>query len=508
MSDTDRSRWRRTSPLAAVYFLGKLYETIAKNAVQSFAPLAAFLVAYEGDLASKAVIAASAFVIITVTIAIFRYWFFRFEIRDESILIRDGVINRTQVDIKFDRIQAVNAEQTLLFRFFRLTTVRFDTAGSSQQEGVLPGIKLTLADELKERLGSVIAARKHRQDAETGESATPDSASRQLLRYGFADIVKIGLSSNRSLIFLAFLAPVIGPVTDALEARLDQVDVNDAALQASEIGFAESVGLIVFLIVAVVAILMLVSVVAAFFRYHRFELHTDGEQFNSSGGLLTRHEHAVRFRKIQSLHLNQNLLHRMFGRFAVRAKQAASGRQSPTKHFVVPLVEPGLLSELTVLSLGEAFNDAGLDPGSELFQRVSPHYRRSRSLLFGLLPALTVTAMFALPFGWNALWVLLWVPAAVLYFRQRYRRLGVGISSKGIAVRDGLFGYRIVAHLIHKVQRVDVTQSPFQRRKGLASLRLFLASGSVRVPFVPAGDAFGLRDYVLYRVESSELAWH
>ncbi len=507
MSDTDRKPWRRTSPLAAVYFLGKLYEAIAKNAIQSFAPLAAFLVAYKGDLASKAVIGVSAFIIITVAIAILRYLFFRFQVGDESILIRDGVINRTQVDIKFDRIQAVNTEQTLLFRFFHLTTVRFDTAGSSQQEGVLPGITLTLADELKERLGTVIAAR-NQQISETDEPTAPGAALRRLLRFGFADVVKVGLSSNRSLILLAFLAPVVGPLTDALEARLDEEDVADAAIQVSEIGVAEGAGLLVLLIVAVVAVLMLVSIIGAFLRYHRFELQTDGEQFRSNGGLLTRHEHAMRFTKIQSVHVNQNVLHRAFDRLKVRAKQAASGRQNLTKHFVVPLVEPGLLPEIADLSFSGKINGATLDPRSDLFQRVSPYYLRSRILLFGLLPAFTLTAVFALPLGWNALWFLSWVPLAFLYFRQRYRRLGVRIGSDGIAVRDGVIGYRVIAHLIHKVQRVDVTQSPFQRRRGLATARLFLASGSVRIPFVPARDAFGLRDYVLYKVESSELAWH
>lgn len=508
LNDTDRKQWRRTSPLAAVYFLGKLYEAIAKNAVQSFAPLAAFLVAYKGDLASKAVIAVSAFILITLAIAILRYLFFRFQIGDESILIRDGVINRTQVDIKFDRIQAVNTEQNLLFRFFRLTTVRFDTAGSSQQEGVLPGIGLALADELKERLGSVIAERNEEQDTQTDESAVPAPALRPMLRYGFADIVKVGLSSNRSLILLAFLAPVIGPITEALEARFDESDVADAAIQANEIGVAGGIGLFLLLIVVVVALLMLVSVAGAFLRYHRFELQTDGEQFRSNGGLLTRQEHAMRFTKIQSVHINQNVLHRMFDRLKVRAKQAASGRQSMAKHFMVPLVEPDLLPEIKNLSFGKAFNDADLDPRSDLFQRISPHYLRSRALLFGLLPAFTLTAVFALPFGGKALWFLLWVPVAALYFLQRHRRFGVRVGSEGIAVRDGVIGYRVVAHLIRKVQRIDVTQSPFQRRKGLATARLFLASGSVRIPFVPARDAFRLRDYVLYKVESSELAWH
>ena len=55
MSATDTDRWHHTSPLAAIFYLGKIYQAIAKNAVQSLAPLVAFLFAYEGDLMGKIV---------------------------------------------------------------------------------------------------------------------------------------------------------------------------------------------------------------------------------------------------------------------------------------------------------------------------------------------------------------------------------------------------------------------------------------------------------------------
>ena len=64
-----------------------------------------------------------------------------------------------------------------------------------------------------------------------------------------------------------------------------------------------------------------------------------------------------------------------------------------------------------------------------------------------------------------------------------------------------------MAHLYRKVQRVTVSQSPFQRRRGLATLRLHLAGGAVRIPFVPREDADRLADYILYCAESDQRAW-
>jgi putative membrane protein len=65
-----------------------------------------------------------------------------------------------------------------------------------------------------------------------------------------------------------------------------------------------------------------------------------------------------------------------------------------------------------------------------------------------------------------------------------------------------------VSLLFRKVQRVTVTQSRYQRRKNLASLRMYMASGTVNIPYIDHLRAQQLRDYILFRIESSQKAWH
>lgn len=72
----------------------------------------------------------------------------------------------------------------------------------------------------------------------------------------------------------------------------------------------------------------------------------------------------------------------------------------------------------------------------------------------------------------------------------------------------GFAGYRITAFLHRKVQRISLTQTLLQRRKELATLRFYLASGPVKIPCVNVKKASELRDRVLYRTESNQLAWH
>jgi putative membrane protein len=114
----------------------------------------------------------------------------------------------------------------------------------------------------------------------------------------------------------------------------------------------------------------------------------------------------------------------------------------------------------------------------------------------------------SIPLGPFALVFLLWIPINAYGVMRLYKRYGVLATPDGLALRRGFIGYRVTAFLHRKVQRISLTQTLPQRRKGLATLRFYLASGSVKVPYVNFKKASELRDYILYRIESSPLAWH
>ena len=70
------------------------------------------------------------------------------------------------------------------------------------------------------------------------------------------------------------------------------------------------------------------------------------------------------------------------------------------------------------------------------------------------------------------------------------------------------WGTRITVFPLFKVQRIDIRQTPGQRRKGLAHLSIHLASHSLNIPYICEGDARSFRDLALYHVESSNRAWY
>ena len=59
----------------------------------------------------------------------------------------------------------------------------------------------------------------------------------------------------------------------------------------------------------------------------------------------------------------------------------------------------------------------------------------------------------------------------------------------------------------YKTQSVDFRQSFFQKRRGLASLRVNNASGKIDIPYIPEDMANKLMNYLLYHVETSNKNW-
>lgn len=501
MKTPDPGTWRRTSPFAILFFIGRILRLIAKNAWQSLAPLFALLVAYQGDLVSKLTLGGIAFGVVIATASLLSYWFFRYRISDDAILIRQGVIKKKQLDIKFDRIQGISTQQNPVYRALGLVTVNFDTAGSAGNEGNLPAVTRALADSLRARIG------KNRIPAD-GAGSEAGVRAAALLRLDWRDMVRIGLADRRALIVFAVIGPLLERLGDDAE-RIIANYVERAADGAFQFGMAGGITIIIAVIVSVLLVLALISVGAAFLRFHNFELWLDGSTLRSQGGLLTRHEHSMDLGKIQTLRLQQGIVQRWQRRFRMTARQAlASGKQRSGKVFMIPVVTAELADRLRARFLQPEAGRLTQDPRSDQFTAVSPYYMRSRILFIGLLPAVLVTVAFRESFGAAALFVMLWLPLVSAAAYRSWRRAGFAHDDDEIVRRSGLLGYRTVGLLFRKVQRVTVTQSRYQRRKGLASLRMHMASGSVRVPYIEHETAKRLRDYILYKVESSRQAWH
>ena len=502
MNTPSRGDWHRTSPFAILFFIGKILRIIGKNAWQSIAPLFVYITVGKEDIVTKLIVGGIAVAVAIAIGSVLSWLFFRYQILSDSILIRSGVFNKKQLDIKFGRIQGINTKQNPVYRFLNLVTVEFDTAGSAESEGNLPAVTKEFAQDLRKRIGRSGAS----GIAEADEvEAIPDA----LLKLDWRDMIRIGLADRRALIVFALIGPLAEQMGDETEAYVGRA-IQSFALGASQIGLSTGVFIAIALIFGTFLLFALISVTAAFLRYHNFELFLDGRTLRSYGGLLTKHEHSMDLEKIQTLRLQQGIVQTWLKRFKLTARQATSGRQQggKKKMFTIPVVTVSEADELRPVLFAAEAGRLTQDPRSESFKPLSRYYMRSRILFIGLLPAIVLALFIFGEIGNVGLVALLWLPVVAALSWRNWQRAGYQFDEDEIVRRSGLFGYRTVGLLFRKVQRVTVTQSRYQRRKGLASLRMYMASGKVSVPYIEHETAQRLRDYILYRVESSQRAWH
>lgn len=473
-----------------------------KNAWQSFAPFAAFLFAYQGGIVNKLLLVGIALVVLSLTIAFLEYWFFRYKITDDAVLIREGVFQKKQLDIKFRRIQGISTQQNIVYRLLNLVTVSFDTAGSSGSEGALPAIRHALAEQLQSRIASTEV------EVSPEQIDLPPAVNVPLLTLDWRDMIRIGLSDRRALIVLAVLGPLYEQLGDAGEQIIEEYALR-AAASLGGISVATGIVIVVALLLATALLLGLVSVIAAFLRYFRFELHARGGRLQTIGGLLTRHTSAMDVSKVQVLEVRQSMLLRLFGRWHAKLEQAtSSGKQRDSKSIVVPIMAPSFVPTLTELAFAPELHDVSLDPKDARFQRISAYYMSARILIFGLLPA-AAACFFAWPtLGIGSLLLLLWLPFFALLVFAVWRRYGFQWNEEGLVLRSGFIGFRLDVFLFRKVQRVTVSQSLLQERRNLAAVRIYLASGSVRLTYIDHALARQLRDHILFKVETSQRSWH
>ena len=498
--------WQRTSPLGVLFFFTKAIKRLIGSTLQMVTSAGAVIVFLRSDNMGLAGLVLAAIVVLLVVTAVLRYWFFRFSLDDEGLRIRQGVFKKTHLDIQFDRVQGMDVEQSLVYRLLGLATVTFDTAGSATREGQIPAVSRDFVNALRERI-------EQRPQPTSAPAASREQGPALLVKLDAADMVRIGLTDRSVLIGVAILPAFYQAYDDALEALATRAFAM-ASEEFVELGLGAGLLVVAGLAVVGLVVLAAVAVASAFLRFHDFELSQDGSVFRSRAGLLTRKEVVMERAKVQQLRIDQGVVMRLLQccrfRMLPATSGAASGNSTPVgaQMLHVPLLDLGLLGDLRRRVFGDEGTLLPLGPDHDGFTAISPLYIRARLLAVGVLPAILGAGALVPLVGSGALLALAWPLLVGLVAWQAWRRRGYRYDNDGLVSRSGLIGVSIDAFLFRKVQGATVSRSPLQRRNDLASLIVHLASGHVTVPYIDYATACGLRDYMLFKVESSRLPWH
>ncbi|MGH7720144.1 MAG: PH domain-containing protein [Gemmatimonadaceae bacterium] len=458
----DVGRGKRLHPLTILFSTAALARGLVLPAVVGGVSAAG------GDIAGTISWIVALLAIPTVAASVGSYLYFRYTLRGDELVIRSGLVRRQHRVIPLGRVQNTEIRQSALQRLFSVVELRVETAGSAQSaEATLSVLGREEADALR----AEILSRRHVLAAPASAEQPAPAPALLLLHLSTADLVLAGATANEAGIVLAAIAGAMG-VLDDLPIPLPAWLENPSGLvpELSPLGTA---AFIVGALAALFIVGRVFSIAGSVIGYGGFTLERAGGELRKRYGLLARREAHVPLRRVQAVRVEESVLRRKLGVASLKIETAGgyagSGETGGAEAFV-PLTTIARVPAL----LQEVFPGIAYPP--ERFHLVHPRSRRRAFTRYAAV-LFVLSGTLALLFGPRWLLALAATPLLYALAAWQYRHRGYAVLPDYLVARGGAL--RRVTWIIpeRKLQTLHVTETPFQRRHGLATIVLDSASG-------------------------------
>ncbi len=422
---------------------------------------------------------------------------FRYFIEDEDIRIESGLISRNARSIPYDRIQDVSIEQKPLARMFRLAEVKFETGSGTGDEGTLSYV----AVEEAERLRELVRAHKAGTAEHNALQVTADMAETPpIYTMDTRRVLTLGFYSFSLIIFAVlggaaqqfdFLMPFdIYDVGAWLGVAKNNGDVLNG------IGWSARILAGLSALLALIALGFATGIIRTFLRENGFRLDVTPKGFRRRRGLLTLTDTVMPVHRVQAATIQTGPIRKLRGWYALKfvslAADSGTKQGEDSDHAAAPLA--------TMEEIARILSAAKIDrASSELV------FARGQSawwiIQFVLVTIIILSAMLVLILaanaGWKAALLLLLLAFAATAFYFQWRNNRYALDTDQIFVRSGWWQERLTIAPQIKIQSAEVQQGPLARRRGLASLQLGIAGGTLEIIALPVAMARQIQTQII-----------
>ena len=440
---------------------------------------------------------------VLVVVSLLQYFTYRYRIGKDGLSIREGLLHRNLREIPYSCIHNVVLHQSLLHRLFGVAEVRLESAGGQKPEAQMRVLRLDQALALEDLI-------KHR--GQVPDADAPAGVADNLLLLPTAEVVRLGLVSNRGMIVVAaafggawqlFPDRVVG---DFFETSRREVFGYASHLQ---LGWMTTAAAVAAMVLLAIILLRLLSVALALVQYHGFRLSEEQKRLTVERGLLAKLRTSVARRRIQSWTLHEGFLHRLLKRRSLQVDTAVA-ETGKSDHRAFREVAPIATAEACDALVRHLLPQAQWPRGEWAALAAGTWWRLFLPMaIFCALLAAGLSLRSGSPW---ALLPLLWLPWGAYASRQRARREGYAVDERLVAVRSGWWSRWWRFAEIDKLQALRLERSPIDRRFGTATLWLDTAGAGARTPplrlrFLPELEAEALYRQLERRLARHRLRW-
>ncbi|MCG7346336.1 PH domain-containing protein [Sporosarcina sp. ACRSL] len=398
----------------------------------------------------------------------FEYWF-----EDDELRIESGLFVKKKRYIPFDRIQSLDYTEGIFHRPFGLVKVKVETAGSSSQKQA-EGELTAITKEAAKRVEMEMAEAKRRKKATPGldgEEAAFEGMYEQPAEEESA-LRRIFTMSTKDLFVLATTSGGIGVILSGVAIFLSQfADLIPFEWMYEEISAFIKFGALIVAAAIFLGFLFVwvLSVAMTFLSHYKFTVALDKEDIIITRGLLEKKRVTVPLKRIQSVVLVENPFRKLFGYVSVSLHSAGGSIGLSSKINLFPLVKKDQVETY----LQEIFPDLHLEePAKKLTPKGRPFYYRIDFLW--MVPVIGALIYFFFPYG---LFSLALIPVVIAYGIWQHRSASYDVVGNQLIMRFRLFSLQTAYTMKKRIQSMEMKQSYFHKRKGVATVIANVKSG-------------------------------
>lgn len=447
------------------------------------------------DFSVTIIVLGIALILIYILIrSILLYLNYKFKVKDNSFILKHGILKKTNVSIPFSKIQNVKFKQNFIQQIINVTEVEIETAGAKNVEISIKALTRERAEALKKVLFS-------EKNVINVENNSIEKEHTELLKVSPLELLKVSISENHFNSFLLLFAFIFSGYAQ-LKDVLEDLEINnqlDLIVEENASSLVHDVFLVSILLLFTFVISIIISFFRIFLKHFNLKLSIKEKAIEVSQGLITKQHNIIKKEKVQYLVVSTNPLKKIIGIYNIVFKQATSGKIK--NHKIIKIV--GAKFEQVSILKNILFNEE-ISKSEEVFIPESYYLTQMYFRSFLLIGILNLLAFLDLNF---LFFNIMLFPLVIVLINLKYNKTFFKLHPNMLEIGSGQFSTEVIYFELFKIQHIKMRQTIFQKRKNVVDIVLQTASGKIKIPCVNKNLAIELYNIMLYKTEISNKSW-
>jgi len=390
-------------------------------------------------------------------------------IKDNIIMVKEGIVFVKRKEIPFNKIQTVDISQGIKHRIFDLALVKIDTGNSSVKKEELSFLlKKDEAENLKNNIFNM--KDKNTQKLSNEEKSCKSDkflSNSKELKVSNRELILSALTSSAVFTGIFFLFSVFVIIDDYLKDFLTDVFSETSFfvenITFKDMGVASMALWITLIFIIYIIFSATIAIITTIIKFYGFAVKREKNNLIINYGLFEKKNYTMPIKKISAIYLKQNIIKQIFNFRSIHIETVGYGNEKGESSILYPLSIGSKYSELIEELLPEYnFN--------EVMTKV-PKRALVRFLNLKCIFTLIISIIFTMNFKYGYI-CFVSVPFSILLGYLQYMNSAFGKNSELVCISNK--GFTKVTSIIpvNKIQSVVTEKSYFQNRKKLFNLEV------------------------------------